>query len=73
VRPQQGVGIDVERVAVRARRVRQRLVERVEVVPNGLDLATVHDLVAEAEEDVLHLAADLRQRMEMAAPRSVAR
>ena len=46
----------------------ERLVERVEVVPDRLDLATVDDLVAEPEEDVLDLAGDLRQRMQVAAP-----
>ena len=65
VRAQQRVVVDVERVARRPRGVRQRLVERVEVVPDRLHLAAVHDLVAEAEEDVLDLAHDLRQRMEM--------
>src|SRR5205823_4034669 len=43
-------------------------VERVEVVPDRLDLSAVDDLVAEAEEDVLDFAADLRQGMEMTAP-----
>src|SRR5437588_4214517 len=37
--------------------------ERVEVVPGGLDLAAVDDLVTEAEEDVLDVAADLGRRM----------
>ena len=49
--------VDVERVPRRPRGVRQRLVERVEVVPDRLHLAAVDDLVAEAEEDVLGLAA----------------
>jgi hypothetical protein len=35
------------------------LVERVEVVPDRLDLAAVDDLVAESEKDVLDLADDL--------------
>ena len=39
----------------------------VEVVTRRLDLATVDDRVAEAEKDVLHLAADLRDRMQVAA------
>ena len=47
-----------------------RKVERVEVVPRRLDLATVDDRVPETEEDVLELAADLRDEVEMAAPHS---
>src|SRR5438034_2483584 len=47
--------------------MRQRLVERVEVVPDGLDLAAVDDLVAEPEEDVLHLSPDLREWVQPAA------
>src|SRR5207245_4812398 len=35
-----------------------------------LDLATVDDLVAEAEEDVLDLTTKLREEMQMAAPES---
>src|SRR6266508_837101 len=46
----------------------QRLIERVEVVPDRLDLAGVDDLVPEPQEDVLDLAPDLRERMEMPAP-----
>ena len=46
----------------------RREVERVEVVAGRLDLAAVDDLVAEAEEDVLDLAPDLRRGMERAAP-----
>ena len=52
---------------MRPRRMRERLVERVEVVPDGLDLTAVDDLVAEPEEDVLDLTPDLRERMEPAA------
>ena len=44
-----------------------REVERVEVVARGLDLAAVDDRVAEPEEDVLDLAADLRDEVEPAA------
>ena len=44
-----------------------REVERVEVVVRRLHLAAVDDLVAEPEEDVLDLAADLRDQVEMAA------
>jgi len=46
--------------------MRQRLVERVEVVPDGLDLTAVDDLVAEPQEDVFDLPDDLRQRMQAA-------
>ena len=45
-----------------------REVERVEVVVRRLDLAAVDDPVAEAEEDVLDLPADLRDQVEVAAP-----
>ena len=41
--------------------------ERVEVVAGRLDLAAVDDLVAEAEEDVLDVAADERGRVQRAA------
>ena len=44
-----------------------REVERVEVVARRLDLAAVDDAVAEAEEDVLDLAADLRDQVQPAA------
>ena len=44
-----------------------REVERVEVVARRLDLAAVHDRVAEPEEDVLDLAPDLRDEVELAA------
>ena len=73
VRPQQRVGVHVERVAVRPRRMRQRLVERIEVVPDRLDFAAVDDLVAEPEEDILHLAPDLRERMKPPAAESRSR
>ena len=42
-------------------------VERVEVLPDSDDLGAVPDLVAHAEEDVLDLAADLREQMQPAA------
>ena len=61
---QQRVVVDVERVAMGARGMRERLVERVEVVPDRLDLAAVDDLVPQPEEDVLDLAPDLRQGMQ---------
>ena len=53
--------------------MRERLVERVEVVPNRLDLAAVDDLVAEPEEDVLDLSPDLRERMQAPAAKRRAR
>ena len=52
-------------VARRAGRVGRREVERVEVVVGRLDLAAVDDLVAEPEEGVLDLAADLGGRVEV--------
>ena len=45
-----------------------REVERVEVVPRRLDLAAVDDRVAEPEEDVLDLAPDLGDEVELTAP-----
>ena len=48
-------------------------VERVEVVVRRLDLAAVDDLVAQPEEDVLDLAADLRDQMQVAAGPRLAR
>ena len=47
-------------------------VEAVEVVMGRLDLAAVDDLVTEAEEDVLHLAPDLRDQVQVPAPRRLA-
>ncbi len=44
-----------------------REVQRVEVVVRRLDLATVDDAVAQAEKDVLHLAPDLRDQVQLAA------
>ena len=46
--------------------MRRRERELVEVVFDGLDLAVVANLVAEAEERVLHGAADLRDRVQAA-------
>ncbi len=48
-------------------------VERVEVVVGRLDLAAVDDLVAEAEEDVLHLAPDLGDQVQVPARARLAR
>ena len=56
VRAQHDVVGDVERVGAVARRVRRAVVERVEVVVDGLDLGALDDGEAEAEEDVLDLA-----------------
>src|SRR5882757_3416378 len=42
--------------------------ERVEVVAGRLDLPAVDDLVAEAEEDVLDVAPNLRRWVQRAAP-----
>src|SRR5436190_58224 len=50
-----------------ARRVRGRDVERLEVVPVVLDLRTFGDAVSEAGEDVLQLALDLRDEVQMPA------
>ena len=66
------VALQVEVVARRARRVALRRVEGGEVVPLGLDLGAVGDAVAEGEEDVLHLPADLRDRVERPARVGVA-
>ena len=45
----------------------RREVERVEVVARRLDLAAVDDAVAEPEEDVLDLAPDLGDQVELPA------
>ena len=45
-----------------------REVEPVEVVVGRLHLAAVDDAVAEPEEDVLDLAADLGDQVQVAAP-----
>src|SRR5438445_3075770 len=55
----------VQRVLHGARRVRGRDVERLEVVPVVLDLRTFGDAVPEPGEDVLQLALDLRDEMQM--------
>ena len=67
LRAEQGLLVEIERVARRARRMPVREAERVEVVARRLDLAAVDDLVAEAEEDVLDVAAHERRRMQRAA------
>ena len=66
LRAEQPLRVEEERVAGRARRVRGREGELVEVVVDGLDLAVVDDLVAEPEEGVLDDPARQRRRMERA-------
>ena len=56
--------VEVERRARRACRMPRREAQRVEVVAGRFDFASVDDLVAEPEEDVLDVAAHLRRRME---------
>ena len=58
------MALDVEVVARGARGVPLRRVEGGEVVPLGLDLGPVRDAVAQGQEDVLHLLADLPDRVE---------
>ena len=65
--------VEEERVAAASAPGAVREVERVEVVVRRLDLAAVDDLVAEAEEDVLDLAADLRDQVQVPAARRLAR
>ena len=61
-------GIDVEGVLEHPRRVAGRVVERREVVVVVLDLGTLDDPVAEADEDVLDLAPRPGQRVQVAEP-----
>ena len=65
--------LDVQRVLHRARRVAGREVQRLEVVPVVLDLGTLGDLVAEADEHVLELALALGDEVEVAAAGARAR
>ena len=58
--------LDVEGVGHQPRRVRRRVVERVEVVVDGLDLGALGDVEAEADEHVLDLAAGLRDQVQAA-------
>ena len=60
--------VEEERLQRRARRMPGREVEGVEVVARRLDLAAVDDRVPEPEEDVLDLAPDLRDEVEVPAP-----
>ena len=48
------------------RRVRRRVVERVEVVVDGLDLGALGDVEAEPDEDVLDLAPGLGDQVQVA-------
>ena len=58
-----GVG-DIEGVGSRPRGVRRAVVERVEVVVDGLDLGAFHDGEAEAQEDVFELAPGRAQHVQ---------
>ena len=60
---EQHVAFEEERLALRARRMRRREVELVEVVVRRLDLAVVADVIAEAEEGVLDPPAVQRRRV----------
>jgi hypothetical protein len=51
-----GLAVDVEGVGARSRGVRGAVVERVEVVVDGLDLGTLHHGEAQPEEHVFELA-----------------
>ncbi len=62
---QDRVVVDVEGVGAGARGVRGVRVERVEVVFHELDLGTFGDLEAEAEKDVLDIAARLRDQVQV--------
>ena len=66
VRAQQHVLREVEGVLRRAGRVLGRVVERREVVVLVVDLRALEDGEAEPDEDVLHLAPDLRDQVEPA-------
>ena len=69
---QQRLRVQIEGVARIAGGMRLGLVECVEVVPDGLDLAAVVDLVAHPEEDVLDPATQLRDQVEAAAAERLA-
>ena len=66
VRAQDAPALDEEGVLHVARGVVGRRVERVEVVPLGLDPRARAHLEAEAEEDLLDLAAHERERVQRA-------
>ena len=67
VRPQQDVLGEVEGVLRRPRGVLRRVVERGEVVVLVVDLGALDDRESEPDEDVLHLAPDLRDEVQAAA------
>ena len=69
---QQRARVEIEGVAGIPGGVRLGLVEGVEVVPDGLDLAAVVDLVAHPEEDVLDPAAQLGDQVQAAAAKRLA-
>ena len=60
-----GAQLEVERVLHRAGRVRRRDVQCLEVVPVVLDLGPLGDPVPEPDEDVLELALDLRDEVQV--------
>src|SRR5579859_5852069 len=66
VRPQQELRAEVERVPVLARGMADREVEGLEVVPLGLDLGALLDLVPEAFEHRLDLAAHAGEDVDVA-------
>ena len=68
VRAQDAAALDVEGVLHVARGVVGRHVQRLEVVPVGLDLRPRADHEPELEEDVLDLAPHLRQRVQRPQP-----
>src|SRR6266851_4222023 len=67
MRPEQKVRREVERIPVLARRMAGRDVERLDVVPLGLDLRAELDLVAQRFEHCLDLALHLREHVDVAA------
>ena len=67
LRAEQRLVVEEEGRQGRPRGVPGREVEPVEVVVGRLDLPPVDDAVAEPEEDVLDLAADLRDQVEVPA------
>src|SRR6266849_865740 len=67
MRPEQKVRREVERIPVLARRMAGRDVERLEVVPLGLDLRAELDLVAQRFEHRLDLALHLGEHVDVAA------
>jgi hypothetical protein len=73
MRAEQDVLGQVEGVLREPRRVLRRMVQRCEVVVLVIDLRALDDLEPEPDEDVLHLAPDLRDEMQAPGrPRRVA-